>query len=381
MAEVSMKKTIFCVASLTVLFSSCSCPVSTVESQEPPSAVIPVKTIFQVVREGNLDELCRRLAENPELLDTMDAQRWTLMHHAATSSHGGKIIDYLVENGADIRGESDREGTPLSSLSSADGTLPVDLAIRLNHNPEVLRYLIKHTPNYHVSGPGLFPKGTQYNSNPAFMRILLENGADPNQNMSLRTPMHYAAAKSSNVEVLKTLYEFGGNVNLDPTRIPKDNPPNTPLHYAARSNPNVEISQWLVAQGADFRAKNGHGESPLDYAIRYNTNPEVIKFFLNISFPDGGSEPGTLDQALKWQRSPEIIRFLAEQIPDLTSRAKSLPFYRVRNIETAKILIEYGADIHAKNEWGYTIFDILEVEMSHDTLLEFLKNIESTPTK
>ena len=52
-------------------------------------------------------------------------------------------------------------------------------------------------------------------------------------------------------------------------------------------------------------------------------------------------------------------------------------------IATAKILIEYGAGIHAKNDWGYTIFDILENEIANsdrpdDSLLPFLKEIEMT---
>jgi ankyrin repeat protein len=126
--------------------------------------------------------------------------------------------------------------------------------------------------------------------------------------------------------------------------------------------------------------KNGNGETPCDYAITYNPSVEVVRFFSEQS-PD--APISRLCRALQHSQKPEVLRFLAGQVPDINAWYQGRPpLHDAKDVASAKILLECGADIHAKNEWGYTIFDVLDEELSRGELYNFLKHWdEKNPTE
>ena len=56
----------------------------------------------------------------------------------------------------------------------------------------------------------------------------------------------------------------------------------TPLHFAAWQNTDVEVVKYLVSQGADVNAKNGHGWTPLHEAAARNSNLEVLRYLVSV---------------------------------------------------------------------------------------------------
>lgn len=93
------------------------------------------------------------------------------------------------------------------------------------------------------------------------IRLLLENGADPNvtANNPMRVaPLHSACAASS-YEIAELLIKAGANVNAKQMRGV------TPLHSAAH-NGQARLARLLIERGADVQAKTDDGKTPLAMA-------------------------------------------------------------------------------------------------------------------
>ena len=109
---------------------------------------------------------------------------------------------------------------------------------------------------------------------PDVITFLLEAGADVNARDGLgSTPLHWAAALSSNPDVITTLIKAGADVNA------RDGSGRMPLHDAGEnSNPDIIIA--LIRAGADVNARSKRGNTPLHAAAAENSNPDVITALL-----------------------------------------------------------------------------------------------------
>lgn len=97
-----------------------------------------------------------------------------------------------------------------------------------------------------------------YFGHPDVVRLLIENGADPNviANNPMRVaPLHSACAASS-YEIAELLIKAGANVNAKQMRGV------TPLHSAAH-NGQTKLAGLLIERGADVQAETDDGKTPL----------------------------------------------------------------------------------------------------------------------
>lgn len=88
-------------------------------------------------------------------------------------------------------------------------------------------------------------------------QMLIEKGADINQEGALGTPLMNAATNAWNYEIAKMLIEKGANVNA------QDKNGKTALFYAAAGN-NDDISVLLLKSGADADIKDNSGKTYLE---------------------------------------------------------------------------------------------------------------------
>jgi ankyrin repeat protein len=106
----------------------------------------------------------------------------------------------------------------------------------------------------------------------AFVRILLEAGADPNYGDHAGFPSLFCAldADTDRLALLALLLEFGADVEQ---RGINDY---TPLHHAAARNDAAAI-EVLLAHGADpdARTRIDDRETPLEEALRFGWNDAV----------------------------------------------------------------------------------------------------------
>ena len=121
----------------------------------------------------------------------------------------------------------------------------------------------------------------------------------------------------------------------------------TPLMSRCEEN-SFDSVQALIDVHADVNAKDRLGFTPLMYACRYKSPAEGHGFV-----PAGWGEP-------------------AEKKPKFDARAETVQ----KQIEIIKMLLASGADMHAKNDLGQTIFDQARPEVC-----EYLRNYEHGHTE
>ena len=125
----------------------------------------------------------------------------------------------------------------------------------------------------HQSDPGAQLRsqsaaGTSEASYREMFQFLLDHGASIEDRNKLReSPLHTAAA-AGNIAVARMLVAKGADVN------PRDNFQETPLFHAARAGHAV-IARLLASSGADVNARNEAGYTPLTVAARW-TWPESL---------------------------------------------------------------------------------------------------------
>lgn len=109
------------------------------------------------------------------------------------------------------------------------------------------------------------------------VRLLLEAGAKPDLSAEfghrVGNPVNLAGRNASDPMVLKTLLDFGANV--DSTGVDGM----TALIHSARKN-NVEFAVLLLDHFADINAISSAGQTPLTTAIIYNSH-EVLRLLLD----------------------------------------------------------------------------------------------------
>jgi ankyrin repeat protein len=143
----------------------------------------------------------------------------------------------------------------------------------------------------------------------------------------------------------------------------------TPLHCAARGG-SVEVASLLVSRGASISALDGQGRTPLFWAVEAG-RLETARFLIEHGAEVNGTNLSGSTPLLTASRdtvSPELIGFLIKAGADVkTTDAQGenglhkLAWYGYleKNIETAQILFDAGADITSRNNDGKTPLDIL----------------------
>ncbi|VBB18139.1 Ankyrin repeat [Yasminevirus sp. GU-2018] len=154
----------------------------------------------------------------------------TPLHNVIFSGLSEKIIEVLINKGADVNACNNSCGTPLHCAI--------------------------------MSG-----------SSEKIIEVLINNGANVNaRNNYGQTPLHYidsASIDSTSIESIKLLIKHGANVNA------KDNNGDVPLFSAfyAKVNENfsetqkIEVILELLKNGADIKMANNEGELPFEKAI------------------------------------------------------------------------------------------------------------------
>ena len=200
------------------------------------------------------------------------------------------IVNALIENGADI------------SLKNKDG--------------QVAFYAIAPSLRRQLILSGLDTKRVidsdgntvlhSYANDTEIAQVLIKSGLNVNQkNKEGRTPIFYA----NNLDAYKYLISEGADIKA------KDNHQNTLLHAAL----NVDVLSYLSGQGLDINAPNDVGQTPVFFA----NSADALKFYI-----DHGADVKVIDK-----------------------HGNSLLH---SNVDARLMLLNYGLDIHAKNDEGQT---------------------------
>ena len=263
------------------------------------------------------------------------------------------------------------------------------------------------------------------------IKELVKLGADVDvrSNYYQMTLLHEACYIHRNIELVKNLIDNCADVNA------RDKDNNTPLHLAIRT-PKVEIIMLLIDKGADVNASNNDGYTPLNLAfiaIRDGTNlTEIVmalidkgadinsrdpygwtplhhawgmginmipNMLLVSTFIDKGSDVNArinngrtlihLSLMFDTKRNDLVyyVNYLIKKGADVNVKDNNedTPLhyaFKTKLSKIAKLLIEAGANINAKNAYGEIPqnyinpieYEQFGLELSHNAKEEFIKD-------
>lgn len=149
------------------------------------------------------------------------------------------------------------------------------------------------------------------------------NAKDKNGN----TPLHFAAARNSDVEILKYLISRGGKINA------KNNLGWTPLFLAAGNTESVSVLKYLISQGADVNMRDNNGNTSIFVTVSLNCT-ETLLNGLNYLISQGA----------------DVNAVNNNNETPLHHAARDNPHWAV-----PACLILQGADVCARDELGSTV--------------------------
>ena len=173
------------------------------------------------------------------------------------------------------------------------------------------------------------------------MESAINQGADLNIRDFLgKSPLHYV----SSLDAAKLLIDGGADINI------LDNNNRTPLFEV--DDPNIAI--FLIDRGASFNLKDKDSFTPLHLWVNH---PKVAKHLLVAGANPNAqlSRGGTLSRGGLYKKGNSTL-------------------HCANNLESAKILIEYGVDITIKNKYGLLAEETAIDETREDGLADYIKS-------
>jgi ankyrin repeat protein len=221
-----------------------------------------------------------------------------------------------------------------------------------------------------IDGKSLLTFAAENDRSIGMMERLIRHGANVNtKDNNGYTPLHYAAlrAGTSNetvpnntyTDMIQLLVESGAVVDL------QDNSGDTPLHSAAEVDARSG-AQALIDCGAEIDIQDDEGCTPLHYAAEYSLG--IVNMLIDkkadLNFQDNrGRSP--LHYAIERGREAIITVLILSKanldIKDVDGRTP-LHYIVIKNFygiaPCTRMLIEYGADVFAKDRDEQTPTDI-----------------------
>uniref|UniRef100_H0XKA7 Poly [ADP-ribose] polymerase n=1 Tax=Otolemur garnettii TaxID=30611 RepID=H0XKA7_OTOGA len=291
-----------------------ACASAVAEAVEPAA-----RELFEACRNGDVERVKRLVT--PEKVNSRDTagRKSTPLHFAA--GFGRKdVVEYLLQNGANVQARDDGGLIPLHNACSFGHAEVVNLLLRHGADPNA-RDNWNYTPLHEAAIKGKID----------VCIVLLQHGAEPTiRNTDGRTALDLAdpsakavltgeykkdelleSARSGNEEKMMGLLT-PLNVNCHAS----DGRKSTPLHLAAGYN-RVKIVQLLLQHGADVHAKDKGDLVPLHNACSYG-HYEVTELLVK-----HGACVNAMDL---WQFTP---------LHEAASKNR---------VEVCSLLLSYGAD-------------------------------------
>jgi ankyrin repeat protein len=280
--------------------------------------------LHRAARDGK-SRLIQFLLENGAQANRKDNSGWTPLHHAVFHAYL-EAAELLIAAGAEVNARDKVNGTPLHSAAwqgfTALGKLllengaetdavkqrfsggpvpmngtPLVLALEQEHFP-FAQLLLDHGVDINFGPGGTALQHATQAGKISTMKWLLERGADPDAGRA--TPL---VSGIRNPEMVAILLRHGA----DPNKPQWDGV--RPLHRAA-GHGEVQSAELLHRHGADLNVKGPGGNTPLHHAAE-SGSLEMIQWLLGQSAEinarnDHGRTPYDLG------RRPEVLRLLEE---------------------------------------------------------------------
>ncbi|MEM9329129.1 MAG: ankyrin repeat domain-containing protein [Bacteroidota bacterium] len=301
--------------------------------------------------KGDL-ELMKYLVDQGANTDIIDQHGYSLfMFPAATGLEEPAVYDYIIELGADVMAEKDRQGR--NALLAYAGSMKTGAMID---------YFVTKGLDVHgldEDGNGIFNHAAK-TGNQSLLETLVADykvntakNAETNENAILFASRRYSR---SGDETSLSFYQYLEGLGLDATIV--SNEGETVLHNLAYRSKNIELYEYFVGKGIDVNQTNEEGNNAL----------------INASA----------------SKSQEIVAFLVKNTEDINHQNKEgiAAFTRAlkyNDLEVAQFLVSKGADpkiIDKKGyDMGYHVVDAFSDDMEEfKSKMDYLASTGYDPT-
>lgn len=210
--------------------------------------------IHTTAQAGNIDKVKELLTQDPSLINALDNFQRTPLHWACRGVHF-ELVNYLVEQDADVNAADVNGITPLHSVASRGHREAARVLIDKGAHIDQQSTIDRSTPLHYAAQGG----------HGEVVSLLLEKGARTDvKDIGERTPLHVAvqakqtAITAALLTAMKTTTPAAVNLS--------DFDGNTALHLAC-SGGMTEIASSLIHGGADVNVRNAVGQTPFNLTL------------------------------------------------------------------------------------------------------------------
>ena len=198
--------------------------------------------------------------------DWIDDQNFSRAHKIVTGLVGGDLAEELRRDPESVNAQDAMGRTPLLWAAARGDKVACVTLLNFDADPNII--------DVYWSGPVAYSADRDHTE---CTRILLEAGAKTDVEIpggyKIGSPLNCAARNASDPLLIKTLLDFGANVDACGVD------GRTSLIHAARTN-NVDFALLLLEHNANINAIATTGHTPLTTALMNNSHG-VLKLFLD----------------------------------------------------------------------------------------------------
>ena len=230
-------------------------------------------------------------------------------------------------------------------LEDYKGKTPVSWAIRGNRTG-IAKLLIRR--GIHPDDMNRHLREASEHGNETIARILLQQGADPNQFHAKDTPLKWAI-RHEHEEILKLLVDKGADVNT----FGPDSHAN-PLCQACEAG-NEAMIRILLGKDADVNVTDESGRTPIHCAIQRGYHTIVTLLLGHGSDVNIADKTGRTPLHKASERDAEaLVKLLLDYGADVNASDHFglTPLHYAYGYATAKLLIDYGSNVNASDDRG-----------------------------
>ena len=319
-------------------------------------------TLHTAARYDNL-EIVEYLIENGANIEAKDDYGNTPLHTAANYGSTLEIVEYLIENGADIEANNNDGNTPLHHAAE-------------NGNLEIVEYLIENGTNIEAKGDYSYTPlhlAARYGKPEIDLKIveyLIENGADIEaENKAGDTPLHLAAGYG-NLEIVKYLIENGADIET------KNKAGDTPLHLAAQNGRTKTVKLLKIALELDSLLKKLKNEESKNKQILESIKTKIVSNKETPSCVKIKAVNELVKFAREKERYPKIVKDIIYKYP--TEKTISFMFETCASNEDFDRLLEIANEIGNKKIIRKTLSMLCKKSLFIDTKKEFVNYLPKT---
>ena len=328
-------------------------PAEAIRNGAAVDAVAPgtLETAMHIAAKRNRLDIARELSGWDVLTNMLDIRGQTALHVAAAGGYQ-EMAEFLLDEGydPDIR---DAQGRAAIDLTPSDAAALREILAPFFINPNRVRDLETGRTGLHL----LALSGT-----PEQVREAL--AADPSRGIADNaglTPVHLAAQRGD-VEVMRALLEDGRQYLAQ-----LGGPDGRNALHIALENEHTGLAVFMIEAGVAVRAQDDEGDSAAHYAVRKGNREALAamrKYYGGSVFPDLANHAGQVPYQVAREEDQDEFRFLLDPRGHNDLGWTQLHVAAISgDAEKTRKLLEWGAHPEFENARGQSVLHALILEV------------------